>query len=357
MSFKNLVKKILFYGGYYHLRGSLERREEKRLLILMYHDLTEDHETVSGSSVCRERPTRSQFKAHLKSLKDVCRVVSLEQAVDELKSEGDLKEDSAAITFDDGYASVYTVAFQLLREYNFPATVYLTTGWIDGAVEPWWERLTDMVNKCDLTEIDFSVARKQIGDSLTEKLHNLAFARKSGNDFLEEIESGLRQKCDDEIQEILAGLETLMFPGMQYNCEQPVALSWEQIGEMAEHGINFGSHTCSHPNLSHADEGQIEKEVGESKRIIEEHLDRRVQGFAYPYGTDLAGYGKAVPVLKRYEFDYACTAYPGNNYKSSNLFLLRRTSLPLTESTALLGRSLRLGFIEEIEDPGLLQTN
>jgi hypothetical protein len=43
-----------------------------------------------------------------------------------------------AITFDDGYESVFTHALPILESLSIPATVFLTSGFLDGAVAPPW---------------------------------------------------------------------------------------------------------------------------------------------------------------------------------------------------------------------------
>ena len=56
-----------------------------------------------------------------------------------------------ALTFDDGYRSLHDVALPMLREHEFPAHLFLTTGWLDGEMPqspPRAERLTwDMVTR------------------------------------------------------------------------------------------------------------------------------------------------------------------------------------------------------------------
>ena len=60
-------------------------------------------------------------------------------------------------------------------------------------------------------------------------------------------------------------------------------LSWEEIREMARHGIQFGSHTRTHPRLGSLGAEQATWEICSSKQAIEEGLGGPVEFFAYPY--------------------------------------------------------------------------
>lgn len=61
-------------------------------------------------------------------------------------------------------------------------------------------------------------------------------------------------------------------------------LSAENILEMSEYGIEFGSHTLNHKLLHQISPEEIEFEVTESKREIENLLQKPCQTFAYPAG-------------------------------------------------------------------------
>jgi peptidoglycan/xylan/chitin deacetylase (PgdA/CDA1 family) len=61
-------------------------------------------------------------------------------------------------------------------------------------------------------------------------------------------------------------------------------LTWEQIGELRKLGVRFGSHSLTHTDLTKLDDAGLEREVKESKRILEEQLGQEVEGFAYPFG-------------------------------------------------------------------------
>jgi peptidoglycan/xylan/chitin deacetylase (PgdA/CDA1 family) len=61
-------------------------------------------------------------------------------------------------------------------------------------------------------------------------------------------------------------------------------LSWPQIFEMRESGIEFGAHTHTHPNLAYVGARNASADVRISKDILEDKLQEGVAAFAYPYG-------------------------------------------------------------------------
>ena len=63
------------------------------------------------------------------------------------------------------------------------------------------------------------------------------------------------------------------------------ALRWEQILEMHNsHLVDFEPHTVSHPKLSDVPSEVAEREILESRRIIEKKLNKKCLFFAYPKG-------------------------------------------------------------------------
>lgn len=80
-------------------------------------------------------------------------------------------------------------------------------------------------------------------------------------------------------------------------------LGWGEIREMADYGIEFGSHTCTHANLPTLSSHAVQRELVESKRLIEKQVSQPVVSFCYPEGLwsrsviallDSAGYQCAV---------------------------------------------------------------
>ena len=60
-------------------------------------------------------------------------------------------------------------------------------------------------------------------------------------------------------------------------------LNWEQVSELSNKGISFGSHTATHPSLITLKNGELEYEVRKSKETIEEKLGQAIHTFSYPF--------------------------------------------------------------------------
>ena len=69
------------------------------------------------------------------------------------------------------------------------------------------------------------------------------------------------------------------------------SLSWDQLAEMRDAGVNIESHTLSHPSLN-ARKGKtdeqylawLKNEIAGSKEMLEKNLGIQIKAFAYPYG-------------------------------------------------------------------------
>ncbi len=101
-------------------------------------------------------------------------------------------------------------------------------------------------------------------------------------------------------------------------------LSWAQISEMSQNGIQFGAHSRTHTSLVTLSVQQMWEEIVGSKTDLENGLQIPVTIFAYPYGD----YDSTVQsVTKDVGFQSACTANPGLNIFASPMFALHRIEI------------------------------
>jgi peptidoglycan/xylan/chitin deacetylase (PgdA/CDA1 family) len=97
-------------------------------------------------------------------------------------------------------------------------------------------------------------------------------------------------------------------------------LNWNEISEMQRWGIEFGAHTCTHPDLSLIHSHLVKEEVCNSKAIIEDALGIPVSSFAYPYGR----YNHQVRDIVQEHFSCAWSDKLGLVNKKSDLYAFER---------------------------------
>ncbi|MFA4843018.1 MAG: polysaccharide deacetylase family protein [Candidatus Omnitrophota bacterium] len=106
-------------------------------------------------------------------------------------------------------------------------------------------------------------------------------------------------------------------------------LSWDEIKEMQASGlITIGSHTLTHKYLEEIKtEGELRKEVFDSKRILEDKLSRQVNIFSYPSGT-FTPLMRGLVIEAGYKL--AAATNPGKNYPNNDIFALKRLRISST---------------------------
>ena len=61
-------------------------------------------------------------------------------------------------------------------------------------------------------------------------------------------------------------------------------MNWDQLRQIRSFGGEVGSHTHTHPHLVDSSSEEIEMELEQSRKILEENLGVRTEWFAYPFG-------------------------------------------------------------------------
>lgn len=346
---KSMVKAFCYYCSYYDLvyRFSKIKDKEGRLLILTYHDLLDEVKPGDPQGKMfqlRPSTTISQFEVHLQVLKKRFNVVSLPDIAREIRDKGRLENDCVVITFDDGYESFYSLAYPLLRRYNFPATVFLPTGFINNPKMFWWDELLQIVFHAVSPHKPTSALISIMGEKLSNKLCAAGNEARRQRDFLESLEVYFRDIDDGEREEKIENLKEILASNQDVKSPSLKILSWDQIAEMSQSGVSFGSHTCSHPNLKFASLEQVEKELKQSKEIIEKNIKERVVCFAYPYAGDFETHLRVKPILNKLKYECACTCLIGVNLSTFDPFFLKRITLPMTMFSPVITRELLLSY-------------
>lgn len=108
-------------------------------------------------------------------------------------------------------------------------------------------------------------------------------------------------------------------------------LSWKEVREMTQDGVEFGSHTLSHMNLTRRDL-DINSEILESKRIIEKELDKEVWAISYPYGLLKDFNHEVKQAVRQVGYSCGCSAMNGVNDTQTDIFELRRIGIEASDN-------------------------
>jgi len=101
-------------------------------------------------------------------------------------------------------------------------------------------------------------------------------------------------------------------------------LSWTQVKTMSAAGIDFGSHSLTHTQLTACSNAQLQAEVADSKKRIEDHIGRAVRHFCYPYGR----YDQRVEeAVRTAGYESACTTRKGAVLRGTSPWRLPRLSV------------------------------
>jgi len=288
--------------------------------ILTYHRFT-DVKTVDPVQV---------LTRHCGYIRKHFRPVSLSQVEHALHQGAPLPSQALAITVDDGYRDFLTVAAPIFRAYELPVTVYLISGFIDGQLWPWWDRLAYALQSTHKPYLEDGFlangARPLQNDADRQAAYSemcAALVKMSNRDRLATMER------------LPAALEVEVPASAPQEYE---ALTWDEVRALQKAGVEFGAHTRTHPILTSLEsDDQVRAELSESKRRIEEQLQCPVTHFCYPNGDFN---DSVVAAVKQCGFLSATTVLSGYDSLSTDPYRLMRHSLEMDLSDEYFRESL-----------------
>ena len=324
-----LHKKIIF-KSFYHLKffDALRQLQKNQVIILMYHRFSKATE--------KAKIPQSIFKNQILFLKSRYNFIRLNSLADfSVEYQRDLPHNSIILTFDDGYRDNYEFAFPILKQFEVPATIFLTTDFINHKKWLWFNKLKYIIKNTKLTKTSMTF----------DGINNCFFFDSYRNRHKSQIRifnycKRISQPKVDSLLETLSAKLKVEVPDISTDDFAP--LTWEQIHEMKQNGVEFGSHTRTHRILSRATDAQIRYELIESKADIEKELKQSVKSFCYPVGKMEDIPKISLSIAREAGYTSAVTAIPGRNIiPGANFYSLKRLSIGIDDQ-AIISKTLTL---------------
>jgi len=289
---------------------ALHDRGRRPVLILAYHRIVSVNEPQTYPlDLGLISATRDEFDCQMRAVREFANPVSLDTIADAVTHGRTLPDRAVAVTFDDGFCDTFGAAYPVLKRHAVPATVFVSTDIIESN-EPFWFEITAHLmlrvppraiafDECPegLPSADDPVARRGSIGTLHRVLKTCANPRRRA--LVEEWRERFAHFIEARADEL----------------SRPIVKT--QMLEMARNGIDFGSHTVSHPNLVLESKDVIERELRDSRAYLERLLERPVRSLAYPFGTPDTYDSRVMTAARGCGYELAASFRQGVNWLGS----------------------------------------
>ena len=288
---------------------------EGKTIFLGYHGVKESHEKLENWTMV----TQEQFRQQMRFLKTNFDCISIDEAV----SLNSKKKNTIVVTFDDGYENNFKIAYPILKEFNIPATIYITTKNVIERKLFWPDVIWYYIKKSNIEIIKLKHLNRNLGiyyfnGNKEELLNNLS-----------RLQNDIKKIVPDERE---AGLQNIIeeINKNNYKTIEPPNVEGEAISPMTSIQlkklstaplITIGAHTHCHNLLDQIDIKKAENTIKKSKEILEDICKKEIKHFAFPngnYNDDI------IRLVKKTGFKTALTFDPGYFEAGGDTFKIKR---------------------------------
>lgn len=270
-------------------------------MIFNFHDIVAD-----GLPVRSDQITVSTFRQQISWIQQHFKIVRIDTLIEKFQTE-DLQEPLAAISFDDGYRSHYSIVKPILDELNIKAVFYISSAHLEHNY--YWHDLVE-------TFCQHSSVQQQL------ELSNLvcSLSPKSESSIIESIKYLTLADRAIALSLITEFTKPLM--------KNRLLMNSAEVLELAKNGHLVGGHTLNHPILSLETELTCTNEICNDLIALDNLLQHKVISFAYPNGIPGRDFNHThQDILARYGIKYAVNTYKSILTKPLNLLSIPRVNL------------------------------
>ncbi|WP_161635975.1 polysaccharide deacetylase family protein [Desulfonatronovibrio hydrogenovorans] len=258
------------------------------------------------------------FADLLRALASRYQVLHLSDAVRKIRK-NELKGKIVCLTFDDGYLDNLEHAADVLLKTGLPATFFVPVHHIQTQQVYWWDYLDYLARESGQDFLawtqdndpdwinDVSGLNKVTGEPLTGS---------PARDLVRRLNSISRQNREEYLSKLALFFGPYQGPRL--------LMDISELKRLIDLGFEIGSHTVSHNPLTDLTLGQAESEISQSRQVLEQMCEARIQAFCYPRGAwnnELAG------LAEKSGYSCAVTTCFGSNRPGQNMYSLKRRNI------------------------------
>ena len=333
MSLKETVFRAARAGGAFALvRNSAWRR--KRLMILCYHGVAMDDEHEWSPTLYI---TQQRLRERIRTLRDGgYAILPLAEATERLYA-GTLPPRAVALTFDDGAIDFERRALPVLREFNAPATLYLTTYYCINRY-PVFDTILSYVlwkgrgSAADLASLIGNASPLLVSQDAVRNATRLRIREYAA-------EQALSAEQKDALVGRIAGALGVDYAAIKARGTLQL-MTPETVRALPRELVDIQLHT--HRHRTPVDHGKFVREIRDNEAVISQvtGTSRRLEHFCYPSGDY---HGEFFTWLRECDVRYATTCVPDIASRETEPMLLPRL-VDTMEQSALNYEAWLTGF-------------
>ena len=251
-------------------------------------------------------------------------LITVDEVATAVAAQIPLPPKSVAFTIDDGYSEQVEIATNIFAEYDCPATFYVCTGFVEGDLWFWADKVHFLLENCNDSQL------KDLTAVFTVKVFEHAEKPLVAGQIIEYLKT-----CTlDKINQMISAAAALIDVTLPVHAPEAYrATSWEHLKASEKRGMMVGAHTYSHPILSNESDNVSQHEIDLSTRHINEHLQSPSKVFCYPVGRQQDFTQREIDYVKSAGYLAAISSEPGsaNVREKDRLFSIPRFSYPNTK--------------------------
>jgi peptidoglycan/xylan/chitin deacetylase (PgdA/CDA1 family) len=237
-----------------------------------------------------------------------------------------LPRNPLLVTFDDGYRDNHDVALPILLSHGVVATFFIATDYVERRQLYWWDRVSLLIQRSPRERLVLTYPRPEtlpLGSpdarrAAVKRAHRVIKDRR-GLDlprFLDELEraAGVVLSTDEERRLVDA-----------------TVMTWDQVLSLRRAGMDVQSHSHTHRVLQTLDAADLDRELRESRRLLEGVLGERVVAISYPVGKPLRDAPHIRSAVREAGYDLGFSNATGiNRARTFDPLDVKRVSLDLS---------------------------
>ncbi len=311
---KRIQLVLLIIADVFGINFLFRRLTRRKARILMYHGITA---TENLPNIYWLHVHRDEFRWQIEYLNKNFKIISGAELAKPGPLRDKLQQKTAAVTFDDGLANVYEVAWPILRTLNVPAICFVNPGLSENKQIIWSNVVFDYLVGTPDKSVDLT--------DLGLKNYTLPDNQEQRAGLANEIVRRIKEGDPDDIKKLLAIISSRTPSPDNTFREHSTLMTPEQIIALHQSDqFEIAGHTDSHMILSTLPPNLQRHEIASGQDRLHRWGVEPINVFAYPAGKSDAA---TVRILKEIGIKIAFTADDGLTDPDSDPYQICRISI------------------------------